>query len=365
MHYYQDYKVFIPETNFTLHQFGRPEADQNSAKTGAKSDISGSSPQIDWYIDAREKIWLGKVPAENSVGAVFHEVISNSLYRDVFAKSKSIKVPKAISSRVVIHPGVATQTHGLTAGTQVFSVMSKRVSEFHEFGKDIVDQIALEPRLPLTVPHPTDSAQRIPVTSFWSLAAYSKWFGDIDFIGTTGGNAGYQIKTDASGELSCKTVKIDPGFVGYGEGRSPEEVTTKEIVFSTAGESIDPESLLPEEKREFFQTIQEIVNYSDSEIRQLTSKFDVEGLGTEEIEEFNQMKDNLSSLLIERREGLKELYKDELSQLPAYIKILLPEEEVRDSIELSVADASQKVGVIWSGLSAGIGAIASKWAAFF
>lgn len=365
MHYYQDYKIFIPESNYTLHQYGRPKADQNPAKTGAKSDVSGSSPQIDWYIDARKKIWLGKVPSENKIGAVFHEVISNTLYRQVFSKTKSVKIPKAASSRIVIHPGVATHTHGLEADTQVYGVMSKKISEFHEFGKNLVDQIATKPREPLTVPHPTDPTQRLPVTSFWSLAAYSKWFGDIDFIGTTGGNAGYQIKTDASGQLSCKTVKIDPGFVGFGEGTLPHELHTKEIMFSTAGESIDLENLLPEERLEFFQTIQEIVHYSNAEIAQLMSKFNVEGLSEEQIAEFNQMKDELSSLLIKRREGLKELYKNELSQLPAYQKSHLPDAESKESIEFSIEEASQKVGIIWSGLSAGIGAIAAKWSPFF
>ena len=240
-HLNQDYRVYIPDIHFKLHASGRPEADAGLKKSKSDTDIAGSSAQIDWYIDAeKQKIWLGKVGTDDPISKVFHEVIANKLYRDVFKTTKRVKVPKAVVSQVNIHEGYGVDVYGLELGVKTFSVMSKKVSDFREGGQELISQLNAVPRKPLKVANPSNPTQELPVTSLWALAAYSKWFGDIDFLGTTGGNVGFQIKKiKKQGNCICKPVKIDAGFVGYGEGRT-ESRSSQKICFTPLPEKLFP-----------------------------------------------------------------------------------------------------------------------------
>lgn len=363
MHINQDYKLYIADSHFNLYQKGRPLGDEDPKNAYANGDIKGSSPQINWYIDTdRKKIWLGKAANENKITTVFHEVIANTIYRNAFLSKKSIKVPKMVASQVLINKGVATHTFGLQEGAKVFSIMSRKVSDFRDFGNELIKQLNETPRQSLYVTNLVDSA-KLPITAFWSLAAYSKWFGDIDYLGTSGGNAGYQIKFDENGQAYSHTVKIDPGFVGYGEGLHPAELVTKSIIYSSSGEEIDIDNLLPEERKEYFETIQEIVNYSDKEIKQLIGVFDTTNLSKNEKAEFIAQTKTLEELLIERRDGLKKLYQEELAKLPPYKKQPLKPEISPDNVEFVAPNNAKEtgLGLLVSGLSAGIGFIASKW----
>lgn len=365
-HINQDYRVYIPEVKFRMHASGRPKADAGITDSAPSQDIAGASAQIDWYIDSdKKRIWLGKVGTDDPISKVFHEVIANKLYKDVFRNTKRVKVPRAVVSQVNIHEGYGVTTYGLKPGTKAFSIMSKKISEFREGGLELIDQLMADPRQPLTISNPSDPANKLAVTSLWSLAAYSKWFGDIDFLGTAGGNAGFQIKHDKeTGEIYCRTVKIDAGFVGYGEGATETEIISKDMYYSTAGESIPFDTLLPEERKEFLETIQEIVHYTDREIKKLLSQYDTSGLTPEQIEDFHLQTRRLEEILIKRRNALKEVYKDELKNLPPPKKEALQTKVTEVDVVVNNL-FKPTVGVIVSGLNVGIGVLAAKFGKLF
>lgn len=364
-HVNQDYRVYIPDIHFKIHSSGRPKADSGLKKSKSDTDLLGSSAQIDWYIDAeKKKIWLGKVGVEDSISKVFHEVIANKLYREVFRATKRVKVPRAVVSQVNIHEGYGVDVSGLKLGSKAFSIMSKKVSNFREGGQELIDQLNASPRKPLMIHNPTSPSEKLPVTSFWALAAYSKWLGDIDFLGTVGGNVGFQIKQDkTSGEQYCKTVKIDAGFVGHGEGLTETEIEIKDLVYSTAGQFISFDSLLPEERKEFLETLQEIVNYTDTEIKKLFSNFDTTGLTKEQQKIYKSQSERLQKILIARRDALRNLY-TEIEELPPIKKQKLTPKILDVDIVVNNL-VKPKVGVILDGLSTGVSLFASKFGSLF
>jgi hypothetical protein len=302
-----DYRSYVPIDHFTMSRKGRPAKGPS---------LDGSSLQIDYYkpqkslgkeVIPSDKEWIGKIPSL-AASEIFHEIMANLLYRSVFA-DKNIKVPPALVSRVKVHNSLLLEL-GLNDS---LAVMTKKVTNFHAFGPLLVEQLQKKERTPLTIPHPTKPNENIPVSDFWLLAAYSKWFGDVDFVGASGGNAGYQIKQDQRGQLNVRTTKIDPSYVGRGDRNvkddSSQPIQSTSIQYSPR-DKISFDHLLPEEKKEFLKALKEIVNYTDQDIEGFFSSFTsrIDDVPSEFRKGVEKELTDLKSFLIKRREQLRKVY---------------------------------------------------------
>ncbi|GAB4187174.1 MAG: hypothetical protein Tsb0015_05630 [Simkaniaceae bacterium] len=314
-------KLFTLPSDFKMVKPGRPNLDNQTAAeekaaqialtAGLETDLEGASLQLDWYQGPDQKTWIGKIPGEEFMDTV-HEVAIGNLFRKAH-----IKAPPMTVSQVRAHDS-SVKIYGLEEGRLYFSTMSKKIKDFQELGQEFADAFRSHPRPgPLTVK--TKEHGTVPVQGFWRLAAFAKWYGDIDFLGVTGKNTGYQIKMENNLPVA-KIVKIDPGSAAmslnaFEKGKNNMDLADKDIYFDMRS-GISFADLSEEEKKEFLTSIAEIVQLTDKQILSFVKDI----VSIENIpEEFSSYKaiveeeqETLFAYLVQRREELKKVYQEDL-----------------------------------------------------
>ncbi|KAH3762700.1 hypothetical protein Pelo_5470 [Pelomyxa schiedti] len=322
-------------TDPSLFVFSSPGRERSSIQgNNTRTTLKGSSYQIDYYkFYCTQKEYVGKLPVVPPEDA-YREVLGANLYRAL-----GVKAAKTTLTKVKVNNPIAAEIIHENPALG-YAVMSKKVTPFQVLGTSFVEKLMLPtPRttpitITTTIPsNPPSASLNLRVEGLWTLTAIAKWIGDMDFLGRSGGNAGFkvvwrQVTTPTSGGVTAlpfllepvaSIKKIDAGYVGgdFTGANNAARVRSKHIAFGVDYQhAILFSSLSPEEKKEFMAGITKIVNMSEREIRELvTSACPFTPQTPADLTSVKSLEDQRAiTSLINKQKELQLIYKDELSQ---------------------------------------------------
>ena len=126
----------------------------------------------------------------------------------------------------------------------------------------------------------TDEGILVPLEGFVELLAVGRMLADTDFIGGSGGNAGFKWDLGEDGMPIAKTYKIDPGFVlqcnssanwafntyRNNDGRKLEDIRDIQIANNHDGVTIKWNSLTADQQSVFLSSLQHSTRYLSEEV---------------------------------------------------------------------------------------------------
>jgi len=269
----------------------------------------GSAISRGFYTEVRTRArWLGK---SNSLETEAHsevEALQEKISSDVYALF-GVPVPPTCVAHLPLQfrPGYDRALLNLPdERTHAVHLMSRWVEGFHAYGavnrENILALRGHERFLTLQTPEGL-----LPEVGLGRVLAVALLLNDQDVFGGEGGNIGYVIETLADQRIA-KTIKIDPGY-GFTEG-----VLRHDIPIDTNGGQLRINVLPEETRREFWETLDRIVN-TPNEI--LAGCFLRNGLEIflfpDTPADLRAVPAMLAERLIDRRNALAEMYVRELN----------------------------------------------------
>lgn len=220
------------------------------------------------------------------------ELVANEVY-----KYFGVPVPNVAIARLPIKlPAWAENIADLgiePTRTHTFYLLSKIVPNFHLFGA--IPEFTDPDRLILTNP----DLGELECLLFGHVAAVACFLNDVDFIGGSGGNIGYQVQ---NGKAVC--VNIDPGHAFNNHPDLRVDARQMRVATMAANSVLSFDDMPTSVKAEFLQTLALIVQLDDDTIKRFFQRVGVECLADKV--------QSLTALLIERRDMLREAFAQEL-----------------------------------------------------
>ena len=148
-------------------------------------------------------------------------------------------------------------------GKESVHVMSELLDDFTTYKEAFGEGFKLSRKMEIVLPN----GERIPERGLGKILAVATLINDIDVIGRSGSNIGYQIKSYSHEGKYAQTIKIDPG-----EAFAINEVSGKtkiRVAFTgtPADTEIDFDELPAGAKKEFLTTLYQISKTSEAIFR--------------------------------------------------------------------------------------------------
>jgi len=291
--------VWMEPSELELFKHRRREDNPNISVSYA-----GSSWQIAEYkhkID--DAIWISKIP-----GLHFQELLREIIGAIVYS-NLGITTAQARITQVPIFKDVITT---YLQPTHHFAIASKKFFDIHLIGEKGLNQLLIKNNNKNELLELNGISN---IDDLWEMLAIAHWIGDCDCIGASGKNAGFYVCNDERNpnnkSKKAKIVKFDTGYFLQSD---ISKLTSKDIWISPR-DIISINSLQNNEKKLFLRKIKQILELDDNfiaqmanicvnsstEIPKLLLSFDLQNFIS-----------NIASNLIERKNMLKDVFKNDL-----------------------------------------------------
>ena len=193
----------------------------------------GASPIKQFFRDTQGARWFGKnsgfvisLQNEQALREVLHQPNCMGKYTDETLEKLGLAIYALLGVSVpetcLSYQWLSTENEQMTrdvygyteASTPLLHFLSKFIEDFHPFAPDFLEQYRSE-ALTLQTGYchvVTPSGERLELRGVGRMAAAANLMHDIDCWGNSCGNAGYQVKIDATGQQYAALIKIDAGF---------------------------------------------------------------------------------------------------------------------------------------------------------
>ena len=283
------------ESSLPLWQLPIVRRDNDFRNTGKKR-LGGSSWSSGVFVEeSTNKEWLGKSDQspELAEDTACKEKIASDIYAFYGASTPKIELSKQLMTNTPPVPG-----HN---NVQSVHTMSELIEEFETYrsfcGKKFKPTVPnLHRRLTSE-----DESEVFPERGLGQILAVAALVNDIDVIGGSGANIGFQTVEGEEGKKYAKTIKIDPGeaFSTYDK---PEERKRRTRRVATMGDNMLHFDNLPlETQQEFLVTVHKILRTTRPTFRGFFSRSGAHKFVTH----FDLTVDFLTDFLVERQTRLR------------------------------------------------------------
>jgi len=279
--------------------------EENAFELRASSRLGGTTISMGQFVDrATGEHWLGKSDIgqriNNSLYAACWERIANDIYAYYGVTVARLRISKQRiemdqANRKALFPG---RTHAY----YLFSRWFDRFSPYNylpRFAARVTEAF-----------HIQVDGRALPERGLGQILAISDWINDIDVIGGSGGNVGYQLRMDADGRLYAHSCKIDPGYAFFRfENNVTRKVTSRlQLATQAEGRYVQLDDLPSQTQQEYFATLRLIANTPDASIHRF---FYREGLTCLD-QHPHRNRERTLKILLGRRKGLLQLHAERL-----------------------------------------------------
>ena len=252
--------------------------------------------------NSTNKEWLGKSSTSNKE---LSEVLAlkERIAADIYAYY-GVQVPKI---ELALQKMTNIEEFPNLEGKESIHVMSELMEGFityqEAFGKNF-KVINPNPNQEIILPDGT----RLPERGLGNILAVAMLINDIDVIGASGGNIGYQIISHPLEEKYAQTIKIDPGEAFANNEVSGERKIRVAFTGTPKETELDFDELPNGTKREFLATLHRILQTNEATFR----RFFVREGAPSFITFFHQSADELTRFLMDRKSKMMKEYREYL-----------------------------------------------------
>jgi len=268
---------------------------------GERIALPGNSTSLALYThNETRELWIGKSDVLDGGTHIKNDVLKELIANDIFAYY-GVSVPRLRVARVPARFKNATLALG--GSIQSWHIFSRWLDRFTTYGY-MPKFKATDPYFKLII-----NDREVREQGLGAILAVAHFVNDIDAMNSDGNNVGYQLKTNAEGQLYAHSCKIDPGwaFTNCHDDKSEAYKPTRAIRVSGAT-LVLYDDLSKATQAEFIQTLALINETPDTDIERFFKRGG--GLQIEQGEFLNNH--NAITMLKARRKVLSQLFAKEL-----------------------------------------------------